>query len=187
MDSTVIQATIGAVGAVIVALIGAWAALHQRRPRPNSKPIKRPIGNHYNPPLDASHLTKSGLSSYNQGQYRSALNYFQQALVIRREVGDRAGEGVTLSNIGGVYGSRGQYDQALESYQQALVIHREMGDGAREEAILANIRVCLMTSRSIAISCSITSLSFSLQFQEYEDPLLELKKEPNGKADFAPI
>ena len=33
-----------------------------------------------------------------QGQYDQALNYFQQALVIARDIGDRAGEGTTLNN-----------------------------------------------------------------------------------------
>lgn len=34
------------------------------------------------------------------GKKPEALDYFQQALIIRREVGDRGGEGVTLFNIG---------------------------------------------------------------------------------------
>ena len=36
------------------------------------------------------------------GQPRQALEYYNQALPIRREVGDRAGEAATLNNIGGV-------------------------------------------------------------------------------------
>ena len=32
-----------------------------------------------------------------------------------REVGDRAGEGVTLNNIGLVYDKQGRYDEALET------------------------------------------------------------------------
>ena len=34
------------------------------------------------------------------GEPARALEYYVQALPIRREVGDRAGEAVTLSNIG---------------------------------------------------------------------------------------
>ncbi|HAZ49104.1 MAG TPA: hypothetical protein DCZ55_32820, partial [Cyanobacteria bacterium UBA11371] len=44
--------------------------------------------------------------------YPKALEFYQQALAISREVGDRAGEGVTLSSIGLVYGSLGQYPKA---------------------------------------------------------------------------
>jgi tetratricopeptide (TPR) repeat protein len=75
-----------------------------------------------------------------RGQYDQALHNYQQALVITREVGNRAGEGTTLNNIGLVYDALGQYDQALETYQQALVIHREVGNRAGEKAVIANIK-----------------------------------------------
>ncbi len=74
-----------------------------------------------------------------QGQYDQALNQYRQALVIRREVGDRAGEGTTLNYIGGIHDSQGQYDQALNQYQQALVIAREVGDRTGEGTTLNNI------------------------------------------------
>ncbi len=60
-------------------------------------------------------------------------------MLIRREIGDRAGEGITLNNIGAVYDHQGQYDQALNQYQQALVIRREIGDRAGEGTTLNNI------------------------------------------------
>ena len=34
-----------------------------------------------------------------RGDYETALKYLEQSLKIRREIGDRAGEGVTLNNI----------------------------------------------------------------------------------------
>ncbi|HAZ49103.1 MAG TPA: hypothetical protein DCZ55_32815, partial [Cyanobacteria bacterium UBA11371] len=64
---------------------------------------------------------------------------FQQGLAIVREVGDRAGEGVTLSSIGSIYNYLGQYSKALEFYQQALAIVREVGDRAGEGRILNNM------------------------------------------------
>lgn len=47
------------------------------------------------------------------GQKQQALEYYGQALAIRKEVGDRAGEGMTLHNIGMIYASFGQVDVAL--------------------------------------------------------------------------
>jgi tetratricopeptide (TPR) repeat protein len=75
-----------------------------------------------------------------RGQYDQALQNYQQALVIHREVGNRPMEGATLSNIGETYQAQGQYDQALENFQQALVIIREVGDKASEETVVANIK-----------------------------------------------
>ncbi|NJL23555.1 MAG: tetratricopeptide repeat protein [Leptolyngbyaceae cyanobacterium SM1_3_5] len=47
-------------------------------------------------------------------EYPRALDYYQQALAIAREIGDRAGEGRTLSNIGLVYADQEEYLQALD-------------------------------------------------------------------------
>jgi tetratricopeptide (TPR) repeat protein len=54
-------------------------------------------------------------------------------------VGDRAGEGTTLNNIGEIYRSLGQYPQALEQYRQALAISKAVGDRAGEGGTLNNI------------------------------------------------
>ena len=54
-------------------------------------------------------------------------------------MGDRAGEGVTLNNIGLVYDDQGRYEEALAYYQQALAIAREVGDRAEEGTTLHNI------------------------------------------------
>ena len=86
-----------------------------------------------------SNLNKRGGDALNQGQYREALNDFQQALAIAREVGNRAGEGATLNNIGLVYDHLGLNEQALENYNKGLVIAREIGYKPLEETVLVNI------------------------------------------------
>ncbi|MGB0385472.1 MAG: CHAT domain-containing protein, partial [Ardenticatenaceae bacterium] len=57
-----------------------------------------------------------------QGQYELALEQYNQALEIFREVGDRAGEGKGLDNIGFVYEQQGQAEEALLYYEQAMDI-----------------------------------------------------------------
>jgi tetratricopeptide (TPR) repeat protein len=76
---------------------------------------------------------------HKQGLYDQALENYQQALIIIRDVGGRAGEGTTLNNIGAVYHKQGLYDQALENYQQALIIARALGLRTLEESILSSI------------------------------------------------
>ena len=51
------------------------------------------------------------------GDRQRALDYYQQALPIQREVGDRAGEAATLNNIGLVYDGLGEPERALDYYQ----------------------------------------------------------------------
>ena len=60
-------------------------------------------------------------------------------MAIRRQVGDRAGEGGTLNNIGGVYDNQGNYGEALRYYKQSLAIRRQVGDRAGEGTTLNNI------------------------------------------------
>ena len=79
---------------------------------------------------EALRLNQIGLQQLNQGQFREALETFQTVLVIFRAIGDRAGEGIILNNIGEVYRQLGveQLPNALESFQQALDIYKEIGD-----------------------------------------------------------
>ena len=73
------------------------------------------------------------------GDKEQALEFYNQALPLRREVGDKAGEATTLNNIGGVYDDLGDKDQALELFNQALPLRREVGDKAGEASTLTNI------------------------------------------------
>jgi tetratricopeptide (TPR) repeat protein len=73
------------------------------------------------------------------GQKQEALRYYEQALAIWREVGDRRGEGSTLNNLGLVYDDLGQKQEALQYYEQALTITREVGDRTHEGTTLNNL------------------------------------------------
>ena len=48
---------------------------------------------------EALRLNELGFQQFNKGEYREALNNFEQALVIFREIGDDENEGTTLNNI----------------------------------------------------------------------------------------
>jgi tetratricopeptide (TPR) repeat protein len=56
------------------------------------------------------------------GDYQQAIKYHEQALVIRREIGDRRGEGNDLNNLGAIYEFQEHYEQALDYYQQAKTV-----------------------------------------------------------------
>jgi CHAT domain-containing protein/tetratricopeptide (TPR) repeat protein len=88
---------------------------------------------------EANRLNQKGLQQLNTSQFQAALQSFGQALTIYREIGDRAGEGAALNNIGEVYSSLGQYLQALDSYEQALAISRAIGDRTGEGRTLTGI------------------------------------------------
>ena len=62
------------------------------------------------------------------GEARKAIEYYEQALAIAREIGDRRGEGASLGNLGRAYADLGDARKAIEYYEQALAIAREIGD-----------------------------------------------------------
>ena len=64
-----------------------------------------------------------------------------EALPLRRAVGDRNGEALTLNNIGAVYNSLGEMRKALEKFNEALPILRAIGDRSLEATTLNNIGV----------------------------------------------
>ncbi len=76
----------------------------------------------------------SGLGSVydDLGKQQEALAYFEQALAIRREVGDRGGEGITLHNIGTLYFERNHYDVALTFFLSARKILEEVQSPHRD-------------------------------------------------------
>jgi tetratricopeptide (TPR) repeat protein len=87
----------------------------------------------------ALYLNEAGVDLYRIAKYKEALPLYEQSLAIFREIGDKAGEGVTLNNIGQIYDARGDYPAALKYLKQSLAIYREIGDKEGEGTTLNNI------------------------------------------------
>jgi tetratricopeptide (TPR) repeat protein len=70
---------------------------------------------------------------------RQALQHYEQALPLSRQVGDKRGQAVTLNNIGRVYDDLGDKAQALHYFEQALPLLRQVGDRWAESVTCFNI------------------------------------------------
>lgn len=84
-------------------------------------------------------LNEAGRMHDALGSLEDALDLYQQALAIDKEIGTRKGEGVILNNISHIYYARGDYATALKYLKQSLAIDREIGDKVEEGAHLNNI------------------------------------------------
>ncbi|MDQ2856996.1 MAG: tetratricopeptide repeat protein, partial [Acidobacteriota bacterium] len=73
------------------------------------------------------------------GQNQKALEYYNQALPLRKEAGDKNGEASTLNNMAVVYSNIGETQKALEYLNQTLLINRAVGDKSSEATTLNNI------------------------------------------------
>ena len=77
-------------------------------------------------------LNNLGMAYADLRKLEQAIDCFQGALAIRREAGDRYGEGITLTNLGGAYQKMRQPDRAAACWRDAAAAMRATGD--HEEA-----------------------------------------------------
>src|SRR5260370_38392582 len=64
---------------------------------------------------------------------------YEEALDIKRAVGDRLGEAITISNIGSIFEAQGELERALSFYKSALSIVRAGGNRPNEAITLNNM------------------------------------------------
>ena len=68
-----------------------------------------------------------------------AAGYFEQALAIRRQIPDLAGEAQTTTNLADTYLRLERYDEALELLKRALEILRQAANPYSEGVVLNNL------------------------------------------------
>ena len=84
-------------------------------------------------------LTSLGIAYDSLGQSERAIDFFQQSLDIKKEIGDIQGESNSLNNLGNACYFLGQYERAIAFYQQSLDIAKEIGDIQGESRSLNNL------------------------------------------------
>ncbi|WP_341531788.1 CHAT domain-containing protein (plasmid) [Nostoc sp. UHCC 0302] len=88
---------------------------------------------------EADRLLAQGMEEFQTSQFEAALQSWQQALIIYREIKDRLGEGNALGNLGLAYYALGDYTKAIEYQQQSLAIAREIKNRQGEGNALGNL------------------------------------------------
>ena len=73
------------------------------------------------------------------GQFKRAIKYHQRHLEIAKEMGDKAGEGVSYGNLGNAYQGLGKFKTAIEYHQRHLEIAKEVGDKTGEGRSYSNL------------------------------------------------
>lgn len=85
------------------------------------------------------HLGSLGFAYDDLGEYRRAIEHYEQQLQIAREMGDRQEEGIALGNLGVAYLNLGENRRAIEYHEQRLQIAREIGNRRGEGNALGNL------------------------------------------------
>jgi len=85
--------------------------------------------------------TAIGTSYLHMGNTDMAVDYFEKALVMAREVGDLIWAGYALGNLGNAYLNLGDAQRAIKFFEQCLELYRETGDRHGEGITLGNLGV----------------------------------------------
>ena len=77
---------------------------------------------------EGNDLGNLGLAYADLGETRRSIHFYEQALLIDREIGDRRGEGTALWNMSLALDQLGQRAQAIQYAEQALIIREQIED-----------------------------------------------------------
>ena len=91
---------------------------------------------------EADRLFQQGLQQARiRQQFREAIQSWEQALVIYRELEDRQGQANVLNNLGLAYQSLSDFRQAIAYYEQALPLFEAIGDRQGQAGALNNLGI----------------------------------------------
>ena len=83
-------------------------------------------------------LVSLGHSNIQLNNPVSAVTFYERAIEIYQEVGERRGLGDTICNLGYAYFQVGQASRSIECYDRCIQIAREMGNEFGQAAMLVN-------------------------------------------------
>jgi len=86
-------------------------------------------------------LNYAGNLAYAQGDTSRARTLYEEALALRRSVGDREQVAATVGNLGNVAFEQGEYASARILYEESLAIHRELANTRGCARMLNNLGV----------------------------------------------
>jgi predicted ATPase len=97
------------------------------------------------PELRALCLEGAGILARGQGEYKRATVLMEEAVTIRRELGDLSNLAEAIKNLGNVASERGDHQAAREAFEESLHLKREIGDERGVAAAQNNLGVlCIL-------------------------------------------
>lgn len=117
----------------------------------------------------AGSLHQLGTLHQAQREYERAREFYEQALGILQELGNRADVSTCLHELGNLHYLQGEYERARELYEQALAIAQEVGDRAGVARSLGQLGLLLQQEGNFTAAVPALAQAF-LIFQQLGAP-----------------
>jgi tetratricopeptide (TPR) repeat protein len=124
------------------------------------------------PAVRAKALYGYGQTAYFLCDYATARAYYEQSLVIDRELDNKPGIAQTLNRLGFLYGSQLEYDASVRLLQECLPIYRSLGDPSGITEVLYELGYLALrqgnnaSARSLAEECLVLLRDHPDPYQE---------------------
>lgn len=126
----------------------------------------------------ANQLWNQATEQYQAGQIEAAIQSWQEALKIYREISHRQGEAEALNRLGEAYRILGKLPQAMEYHQQHLELARKLDDLSGEGSALGNLGLIYYDLGEYA-----TAIKFYQQSLEISNKIGDSQTEANALAN----
>ncbi|MEY8780629.1 tetratricopeptide repeat protein [Allomuricauda sp. XS_ASV26] len=118
---------------------------------------------------EALGLRQKGNLYYVLGDNLNALDAYQKAVLLSKNISDKPLESSLLSNIGNIHADLKEYDRALENYRAYLNTARELGSRPDEIKALSNIAIVYNDSENFEEGISYLEKALELAKLENND------------------
>jgi predicted ATPase/DNA-binding CsgD family transcriptional regulator len=112
--------------------------------------------------IRAEALNGAGVLARNQSDYDQAQAWLEESLVLRRELGDKAGTSMVLVDLGTVAGDRGHLAQAVAFFEKSLRLKKEVGDRWGTALVLGNLATAAYDQGKLADAAALSEESLEL-------------------------
>jgi non-specific serine/threonine protein kinase len=120
--------------------------------------------------LRAKALHGAGVLARGQGDLKRAREYLEEAIRLRRELGDELMLGVSLKHLGNVYIDMGDRTKARDLYDESLYIRRALGDVQGIAELLNNLGVLARFDERYEDALGFYAEALQLFDQVYDEP-----------------
>jgi len=117
----------------------------------------------------ATAINIQGASLAARGNFDEAIIYYSKSLKIRKEIDDKKGVAVCLSNIGIVYKTQGDIPKALDYYHKSLKMQEELGNKHGIASALTNIGIIYKAQEDYSKALEYYTKSLNIRKEENDE------------------